>query len=246
MLTPQDIHDKSFTKSFKGYDMDEVDIFLDQVIEDYDKLTRENKELQSKIETLNAQIESYRGMENSLMHTMVTAHKAAEDITLASKKEADEILANARVQSEQIVNAAKQQARSVQEAQRQEMQETQKKVEMLRGLLDEFKEGVKSYADELIGIVDNMDNPVADARLEQAQVEVEEAPAAFETPAEPVTVEEVAEEMPNIETAEEQELTKAIPGQRSFFKEEYEPIDMGEELVSTVEEEWTEGRKRRR
>lgn len=51
MLTPLDIENKRFSKTFKGYDVDEVDDFLDQLTEDYEKLYRENADLKNKIET---------------------------------------------------------------------------------------------------------------------------------------------------------------------------------------------------
>ena len=45
-LTPLDIHNKEFGKSFRGYDEDEVNEFLDQVIKDYEIVIREKKELE--------------------------------------------------------------------------------------------------------------------------------------------------------------------------------------------------------
>ena len=42
MLTPLDIHNKEFKRSFRGYNEDEIDDFLDQVVNDYEKLFREN------------------------------------------------------------------------------------------------------------------------------------------------------------------------------------------------------------
>ena len=45
MLTPLDIHNKEFKRSFRGYNEDEIDDFLDQVVNDYEKLFRENDNL---------------------------------------------------------------------------------------------------------------------------------------------------------------------------------------------------------
>lgn len=42
-LTPVDIHNKEFSKRMSGYDRDEVNEFLDQVIKDYELLIREKK-----------------------------------------------------------------------------------------------------------------------------------------------------------------------------------------------------------
>ena len=47
-FTPLDIHNKEFGRRLRGYDEDEVNEFLDQVIKDYEALIRENKEMQNQ------------------------------------------------------------------------------------------------------------------------------------------------------------------------------------------------------
>lgn len=50
MLTPEDIFEKEFKKSMRGYDIDEVNEFLDRVIQDYGRLIEENKALKKEIQ----------------------------------------------------------------------------------------------------------------------------------------------------------------------------------------------------
>jgi cell division initiation protein len=64
-LTPYDIHNKEFKRSFRGYDVDEVNDFLDQIIKDFELLTREKLELEQQVEELQAEIE--RLMEGEAM-----------------------------------------------------------------------------------------------------------------------------------------------------------------------------------
>ncbi|WP_124727697.1 DivIVA domain-containing protein [Staphylospora marina] len=56
-LTPYDIHNKEFKRSFRGYDVDEVNEFLDQIIKEFEILTREKLELEQQVEELQAEIE---------------------------------------------------------------------------------------------------------------------------------------------------------------------------------------------
>lgn len=42
-LSPIDINNKEFTRAFRGYAEDEVNEFLDQIIQDYEILIREKK-----------------------------------------------------------------------------------------------------------------------------------------------------------------------------------------------------------
>ena len=139
MVTPKDIHEKNFGEEKRGYIKDEVDDFLDEIIVDYDKVLRENKELLARIDALNAQVESYRGMENSLMHTMVTAHKAADDITEKAKRESEEMIENAQKEASNILNTADIRARAKMENYEKEMADVEGKILGIRNVLNEFK-----------------------------------------------------------------------------------------------------------
>ncbi len=186
MLTAQQIHEKNFSKGFKGYDMDSVDAFLDEVIESFDKLTRENKEMAARVESLNTQIESYRGMENTMMHTMVTVHKAAEEITESAKREADDVYNKARLQaddmvdraaqeSEQMLKKAHEDSQSILDSYKQDIQQAEQDLLALNNLLDEFKAGIHHYSDELLSLVDRMNAPEeVQAYIAQAEEEEEE------------------------------------------------------------------------
>ena len=54
MLTPVDIHNKEFGRSFRGYNEDEIDDFLDQVVNDYEKLYREIRQNRARSQFLHA------------------------------------------------------------------------------------------------------------------------------------------------------------------------------------------------
>lgn len=196
MLTAQQIHEKSFSRDKKGYNIDEVDIFLDEVIVDFDKLARENQELKTRIEALNKQIESYRGMENSMMHTMVTVHKAAEEIEEKAKKDAEEMYAKTRQQADamaeraqkeydQILNTASAEADRIVRDARKELKEKQASIVELHDLLTEFKAGVKEYAGELIDFADKINDPEPIQAILPTFDDEEQAQEESDTQAEP-------------------------------------------------------------
>lgn len=58
-LTPLDIHNKEFNKGFRGYDEDEVNEFLDQVIKDYELVLREKKELEEQLLGMNERLSHF-------------------------------------------------------------------------------------------------------------------------------------------------------------------------------------------
>ena len=97
MLTPLDIENKKFAKQMmNGYSVVEVDEFLDQVTAEYEKLYKENNELNSKIEELNAKMEHYRSIEGTLQNTLVMAQSTAEEIKTMAKQQADQIVKDAQ------------------------------------------------------------------------------------------------------------------------------------------------------
>lgn len=86
MLTPIDIHNREFSKSFRGYNESEVDEFLDQVVNDYDRLCRDNEELRDRIARRDKDVEQYKRLENSLQETLSVAQRTADEVTAAAKK----------------------------------------------------------------------------------------------------------------------------------------------------------------
>ncbi|MDU2066542.1 MAG: DivIVA domain-containing protein [Sporomusaceae bacterium] len=106
MLTPLDIQNKEFKRSFRGYNEDEIDGFLDLVIKDYEHLYRENVELKDTIERLNGKLENYQQMENTLHNTLVIAQETAEEVKLNAKKQSELLMREAEIKGQQLVDEA--------------------------------------------------------------------------------------------------------------------------------------------
>lgn len=75
MLRPIDIQNKEFEKKLKGYNCDEVDDFLDVVIQDYELLCKENQTLKDKIGLLTETVERYKQMENTMRSRLTLPSK---------------------------------------------------------------------------------------------------------------------------------------------------------------------------
>lgn len=106
MLTPLDIQNKEFKRSFRGYNEDEIDGFLDQVIKDYEQLYRENDELKESIERLNSKLENYQHMENTLHSTLVIAQETAEEVKLNAKKQSELVVKEAEIKAQKLIDEA--------------------------------------------------------------------------------------------------------------------------------------------
>jgi len=138
-LTPNDIANKEFKKVFRGYDIDEVDDFLEQIVEEYERLYKENINLKEKINALNEKIEHYSNIESTLQNTLVLAQSAAEQARENSKKEAEMILNNAKERSEQMIKEAEMKAHQLIAEAQQKVLEINKEYEMLKQEFNMFK-----------------------------------------------------------------------------------------------------------
>jgi len=112
-LTPLDIHNKQFSRVFRGYDEDEVNEFLDQIIKDYEMVIREKKELETSVATLTEKLSHFTNIEDTLNKSILIAQEAAEDVKGNATKEAKLIIREAEINADRIVNEALSKSRKV-------------------------------------------------------------------------------------------------------------------------------------
>lgn len=106
MLTPLEIENKKFSKQMvNGYNVDEVDDFLDLLTSDYERLYKENAEAKEKIEQLNSDVLHYRTIENTLQSTLMMAQSTAEEVKSVARQQAEQIINEAQSSAKQeIIN----------------------------------------------------------------------------------------------------------------------------------------------
>lgn len=112
-LTPLDIHNKEFGRRLRGYDEDEVNEFLDQVIKDYEALIRENKEIQNQALALQEKLNHFATIEETLSKTIIVAQEAADEVRNNAKKEAQLIVKEAEKNADRIINDSLNKSRKV-------------------------------------------------------------------------------------------------------------------------------------
>lgn len=106
-LTPLEIHNKEFRKTFRGYSEEEVDDFLDEIVRDMETLIRENTQLREDLSQARQRLDQFETLEATLQSTLVVAQQSAEDLKANARKEADLILQEARDEAERIIAAAR-------------------------------------------------------------------------------------------------------------------------------------------
>ena len=81
MMTPQEVASHSFAKAtLGGYNLAQVDEFLDTLTEDYTALYNENAILKNKLKVLSETVEEYRATDDAMRKTLLAAQKMADDL----------------------------------------------------------------------------------------------------------------------------------------------------------------------
>ena len=107
MITPNDIATKDFKKVAVGYSPEEVDTFLDDIYEDYEKLYKESQKEKSKTEAVAEDTDRLKHLEKSIERTLSLAEAAAEETKAAAKADGDAIINSAKQQAEDILASAR-------------------------------------------------------------------------------------------------------------------------------------------
>ncbi|MBR3721024.1 MAG: DivIVA domain-containing protein [Clostridia bacterium] len=109
MITPLDIENKKFSrKMVNGYDVEEVDEFLDQLTNDYEQKCREISEKDRQIAQLEKDLVHYKTIEGTLQNTLVIAQSAADEVKNTAKQQADQIIKEAESTAKQSLDSLNQ------------------------------------------------------------------------------------------------------------------------------------------
>jgi cell division initiation protein len=148
-----DIKKQEFKKSFKGYDVGEVEAYLDTVANEMEKLFRENESLQEKIkllegekETLSHDIQVYRDNEKTFQKAIVKSQDMSEEVLENAKKRAELITKEAEILSSKIKLMAKEEIMNL----RQELEDLGNKneniIEDIKNYLIDKLNSIEEYS----------------------------------------------------------------------------------------------------
>ena len=112
-LTPLDIQQREFKKSFRGYDAEDVNEFLNKVHSEYEALYSENKAMKERILKLQEETKTYIEMERTLKSALVSAQKSAQEMIKNAKKESELILKEAELNAEKIIEDSRLEAKDI-------------------------------------------------------------------------------------------------------------------------------------
>lgn len=113
MITPLDIQNKEFKKSIIGFNPKSVDEFLDEVVDDYERVYKENIELKDKVAILTDQIRQFNTLQETLKNTLVVAQTTADEVTTSARSKANLIVEEAELSGKVILDNVKDDVRRI-------------------------------------------------------------------------------------------------------------------------------------
>ena len=104
--TPFDIQHQQFSVRFRGFDIQEVDVFLEQLAKAFESMQNENMGSREKIQQFEAEILEYKDREETFKKTFDNSQKTMEQMQENSRKSAELIIADAEVKAGKLLNRA--------------------------------------------------------------------------------------------------------------------------------------------
>ena len=138
-ITPLDIRQKQFSLKFRGFDIHEVDQFLELVGEDMEALIRENNSLRDELARQEAQLQEFRDTERALKNTMMSAQQIVEDMKQNATREGELIVKEAERKGEAIIRRSQKKATEIEEHILEIKRRKWEFVERMRGFLHTFE-----------------------------------------------------------------------------------------------------------
>jgi len=114
-LTPLDIQQQQFPVRFRGFDVREVDAFLEEAAAAVEALITENRRLEGDLERQRLEAQGYREREETFKRAMLNAQKVFEQMKDNARKSAEVIVADAEVKAEKILQGAQNRLTRLQE-----------------------------------------------------------------------------------------------------------------------------------
>ncbi len=141
-LTAEDIQTKQFHVRFRGFDVEEVDAFLERIAENFALLQDEKRQLKEQVDKLEMTIKEFQSQERTFQHAIISAQKIADEMLEKSRQESQERLAATQAEVERLRLAGQEEHVALQ----RQIEELRKSRETIK---NEMKAYLRTYLDRL-------------------------------------------------------------------------------------------------
>ena len=175
-ISVKDIQEKEFSMvTDNGYDMEQVDDFLDELAEQLGALIRDNMALNDQVQELQRSLEAseatkaemerklpdynesgyFKNLESAMRESLIGAQRIADETVSEANKKAQQAIDDAKAQAEQTINEADANAKAVTESAKQAVNELNAESERLQGVIEAYKASFKKLVEEQLAALTN-------------------------------------------------------------------------------------------
>lgn len=202
MITPMDIHNKTFSKGLRGYSEEEVNDFLRQIVTDYEQIYREHREMEEEMDQMKVKLSNYERISDTMTATLQLAKDTAENVKKNAKRNADILISNAKMEGDRQVKDAEDYRRRLAETMIHTEGNMKNYVSKIRKDLELALASIDALENLKAPIVPGYAYPAVEP--EEETLKTEEAPKTEEVSSEAAQEETAAEEAVSEEPAAEE------------------------------------------
>jgi cell division initiation protein len=137
-ISPADIIQKEFSVRFRGYDISQVDDFLEEVARVYNQVVEETARFKEELRALQRELAEYRENEKTLYEALAAAQQIGGDMQKNARKEASLIISGAQLDADKIIADVRQQCAVLQQEINTMVQKRAQFEASLRSLLENY------------------------------------------------------------------------------------------------------------
>jgi cell division initiation protein len=251
-ITPLEIRQHTFDKSFRGYDVESVDAFLLSLSQEWERIAEEFRSNKNQLESAEREISRMKEIETSLFKTLKAAEDTQKEINANAKVEAELILNAARKESDELLAEARKNANMLaSDAESKSKYATEEAINELKNLDRDFKAmerykdflvvELKRFANDTLEKVSRFEEKMVGSSMEKGLTDLQALKESQETkfvalPVEetPVIEEVVSEVVPEVvaEIPEVESIVEQVPVNEQVA--EIEPtVDVVESVTET-------------
>ncbi|KRL67910.1 DivIVA domain-containing protein [Companilactobacillus versmoldensis] len=168
VLSPVEIHNKEFDRKFRGYDREEVDNFLDQVVNDYDLALQQNTQLQKELKQTQSQLKYFTDMKDALNQSILVAQDAADKVKSNAEKEAQVISEEAQTKARELLDQSTEKSNQILEDASDKARQVTIQTDDLKGKTSAFRATVQKMLQQQM---DYVESPEWNKMLEQTSTQ---------------------------------------------------------------------------
>lgn len=210
-LTALEIKDKTFKTKFRGYSEEEVNEFLEIVVDDYEALVRKNRDNEAKIRELEEKLSYFDEMKESLSQSVILAQETAEKVKSSANAEATNLVSKATYDAQHLLDESKAKANQL-------LRDATDEAKRVAIETEELKRQTRVFHQRLVSAIESQlslsNSPEWDELLQPTAVYLQNSDAAFK---------EVVKTVLN-ENIPEADDSNSFDATRQFTPEELEEL----------------------